>query len=166
MKKISIHRKGVLTNQASFESEEKANEWLNSCLAKEKFGLPERLKAKEECSSEELASSLETEIRELRPETTVEHPAELDEEGNETKPASVEVIPAVTKVFHKLPAEFIVTIEDVVPHYTELRAKEFAKLDKMKEEATIEYLAEGRTEKLEQYKQLRAEIKLLYPKPE
>ena len=42
MKMISINREGRLTNQAKFDTEEKASGWLNSCLAKNKFGLPER----------------------------------------------------------------------------------------------------------------------------
>ena len=48
--------------------------------------------------------------------------------------------------------------------WKEERALEFAKIDALKEEALVESVVEGRNEKLEEYKALRAAIKLRIPK--
>ena len=63
-----------------------------------------------------------------------------------------------------LPAEFEVIQEIVEPSYVELRLKEYIKIDTMKMEAIIEHF-EGRPEKMAAYLNLRAAIKLSYPKP-
>ena len=86
MKKVFVTRKEVVTNgPLLFETEEKAKIWIDSCLSKNKFGLPQRWKEESECSKEEIASSIAVQKREV--------------EG-------------VVKVFYCLPAEYEVKVED------------------------------------------------------
>jgi hypothetical protein len=61
MKRIKIIRNGVVTNQAELPNEE-ADSWLASCLAKNKFGLPERWVNGFELSEEQKLAAIETRI--------------------------------------------------------------------------------------------------------
>jgi hypothetical protein len=112
-------------------------EWLESCLAKNKFGLPERV---------------------VKLEKDDDHSACLgcirskDNEGNDI-------------LLHKLAAQYKVIIEEVIPTYAELRRPEYAKrIDPKFQEAQMDNLM-GKPEKLrvliEEYKKIKQE----FPKP-
>lgn len=162
MIQITIKRNNVVTNgPANFETQELADNWLSGCLSKGKFGKHERWVLDNE---EDTSNYLEFEDRELEPAYTREIPAVVDESGNEIEPARIEEIPANIKRFYKLAAEYEIIKEDVIPSYSELRVIEYQKIDKMKMEAIIEHF-EGRPEKMTSYLELRAAIKIQYPKP-
>ena len=52
---------------------------------------------------------------------------------------------------------------DISPKNADHRRNEFIKIDQLKDEAIIEFLAEGRSEKMDLYKRKREEIKRKYP---
>ncbi len=104
MKRIKVFRKGVLTNQVEEVASGyglKAGEadlWLADCLAKNKFGKPERW-VTALTPDEDITLALETRQVEVSP-------AILDDQGVEVEPAKF-----VTE--YKLAAEYTIEIEDV-----------------------------------------------------
>lgn len=129
------------------------------------WGKPERWIAASRLQEGDI--SVEEETREIFPSAEREVlEDEIDEETGTVLHLKGEtvVVPAVLEVFHKLPAEFEVVVEDYITPYHELRRAEYVKIDEMKNEAMVELLAEGRSEKMEEYKALRAAIKLKIPR--
>ena len=104
MKRIKILKQGVVTNQAEGIDAE-MDAWLASCLAKNKFGKPERWTPEALCTPDELAKSLGT--------REVDGPI-----GSDAK-----------VIEHHLPAEFTVVEEDMTAEIAEKEAKEKAKKD-------------------------------------
>lgn len=90
MIKISIIKNGQITNGVQFETQEQIDAWLTKHVAKNTFGLPERLVPQSECTEEQLASAIE-----LIPEV-------LDEAGEILTPAMA-----------RLPAEYTIEITDI-----------------------------------------------------
>ena len=140
MKRIQILKNSIVTNQADFDSNEEAQSWLSSCLAKNKFGLPERWIKESECSAEDLAASLENRLVE----------PEFEESYTE----------------HKLPAEFSVVEEDIFPTYAELRKIQYQiRIDPLFIEAYTDE-QDGDTSKMISLLAEKAAIKIEIPKPE
>lgn len=101
MKKISIIKNGVITNQAEFNTDELLNEWLDNGVKNCYFGNPERNLIDYPSSpvSEELkAIAISTEIV-------------TDLDGNEF-------------TSYKIPAEYTVEIEDITQEIEEKKSKE------------------------------------------
>ena len=154
MKQISIHRQGKLTNQARFEDPAKAQEWLDGCLAKKKFGQPERFKAEDECSEEEKASAIGSEKREIVPGS----PQIVDDNNQVLTPAQLPIY----RKFLRLPSQFEVKIEDIEPNYKDLRREQYVKrIDPKYQEATLENMI-GRPEKMQalltEYEAIKAQF--------
>jgi hypothetical protein len=85
MIQITIKKADLITNQASFETQEEANSWLSELEGQKAFGEP--------------AHTIQQQIE--------ISPAELDEEGNELVPAQFEFQEVL------IPASYEVIIEDI-----------------------------------------------------
>jgi len=140
MKRIQILKNSIVTNQADFDTNEEAQSWLSSCLAKNKFGLTERWVKESECSAEDLAASLENRLVE----------PEFEESYTE----------------HRLPTEFEVVEEEIFPSYSELRKAQYIiQIDPFFIEAYTDE-QDGDTSKMIALLERKQAIKLEFPKPE
>jgi hypothetical protein len=93
MKKLSITKSGVLTNQASFETQEELDAWLSSHIGMGSFGSP-----RYEMQSVEISPAVLEMQQVLVSEAVMEDQEMLDSEGSSFDPPQfqqVEVSPAV-----------------------------------------------------------------------
>lgn len=153
MKRVKVIRKGIVTNQAElptpFEPNVTADVWIADCLAKGKFGKPERWVREGDEDISEAIETREVEVYAAIPAITemreVLIPAVVDEAGVEIEPERTEMqefevspaVPAVTVTEYKLKAEYEIVIEDLTQ---EIEAEEQKKSKKKKAKERLQNL--------------------------
>lgn len=172
MKQIKIFKNGIITNKSKFETQAEADNWLASHVAKNTFGLPERLVPQADCTEEQLASALE-----LIPEVNQIIPAQdaielLDENGQSFDPpqfseAIPERVEVISPAMARLPAEYTIEIENLEenPQWLLEQAIQKRRLEYPSAEEFLNAFFDGGDEALEALKNKRLEIKAKYPKP-
>ena len=127
--------------QGSFETQQKLDSWKEKHIKNNTWGKPER----EEKDSETLTQ--------VDKDRAIKQTQVTDENGE-------------AQLVYTIPSEYELVQEEVVEDYKEMRRREYLKISHLLEEGTYEALIENRPEKLEEYKLLRRDIKIRYPKPE
>jgi hypothetical protein len=96
MKKITIRKGNVITNQATFETQELADAWRDQNISSGVFGKPERWLAENEFTSETIEDSVET--------------SQVERFGQNV-------------TVYKFAADYTITEEDVTAEYEDLALK-------------------------------------------
>lgn len=119
MKKVQVFSKlNEHPFQGIFETEQKANEWIDRCVSNNSWGKPERVVNYENCSEEDLESALEI-IPEVVETIPAREPQEiLDENGNSFDPpefseAMPETVNLISSAMVRLPCEYKIVVTDI-----------------------------------------------------
>lgn len=103
MIKVSILKQGVVTNQATFDTQLAANAWLNQEIANRSFGKSDRWVRENQEDVSQATDTRQVEVQPAQEEV-------IDEETQEVIREASEAI-VVTEYF--LPAEYIIEQEDI-----------------------------------------------------